>query len=293
MNLTPSPLRYPGGKTALRGLAEHLLQINGLKKTTYVEAFAGGGGLALSLLFDGVVRRIVLNDLDPGIYSLWRAMLEQTDDLIRLIRTTPVTMDEWYRQREFYRSNEGHLSLELAFATLFLNRTNRSGVIKGGVIGGYAQTGDYKLDCRYSADTLAEKVERVSRYRSSITVTNDDAADFLSGMSGRTDRLVHFIDPPYFQKGSGLYTNFYTPGDHASLSRVITNIEQPWVLTYDRAPEISALYADFAQYEFDLNYSAARKRVGTELMVTSPGITTLGIDRLRALNVSPQLATAV
>ncbi|WP_449408013.1 DNA adenine methylase [Microbacterium maritypicum] len=293
MNLTPSPLRYPGGKTALRGLAEHLLQINGLRKTTYVEAFAGGGGLALSLLFDGVVRRVVLNDLDPGIYSLWRAMLEQTESLVRLIRETPVTMDEWYAQREFYRSYDGEPSLELGFATLFLNRTNRSGVIKGGVIGGYAQTGDYKLDCRYPADALAEKVERIARYRSSITITNDDAADFLTAMNGRSERLVHFIDPPYFQKGSGLYTNFYTPDDHTALSHVITSIDQPWVLTYDRAPEISNLYAGFDQYEFDLNYSAARKRVGTELMVTSPGITTLGIDRLRTLNDAPPLAEAV
>ncbi|MDD7929880.1 DNA adenine methylase [Microbacterium thalli] len=282
MPSTPSPLRYPGGKTALFRLAQPLLMDNGLRKTTYAEPFAGGGGLALSLLFEGVVRRIVLNDIDPGIYSLWDAMLNRTDELVRLVDDTPITMDEWFAQRENYRAMKDEPSLELAFATLFLNRTNRSGVIKGGVIGGMSQEGDYKLDCRFQKEVIIEKIERIARYKRSISITREDGQDFLRGMAERTDRVVHFIDPPYFGKGSGLYTNFYTAEDHAALATVVRGLEQPWVLTYDLVPQIESLYEGFPQYSFDLNYTAAVKRVGTELMVTSRGISIAGIPQLRS-----------
>ncbi|MFP1602476.1 DNA adenine methylase [Microbacterium sp. 2216-1] len=286
MPITPSPLRYPGGKTALFKLASPLLEWNGLRKTTYAEPFAGGGGLALSLLFEGVVRRIVLNDIDPGIYSLWDAMLNETDELVRLVSDTPVTMDEWYTQRETYRAMKDEPSLELAFATLFLNRTNRSGVIKGGVIGGIDQTGNYKLDCRFPKDVIVDKIERIARYKRSISIMREDGKDFLRGMSERSDRVVHFIDPPYYGKGSGLYTNFYTPTDHAELATVVRGLEQPWVLTYDLVPQIQELYEGYPQYAFDLNYTAAVKRVGTELMVTSPDISVAGIPQLRTASAA-------
>ena len=283
MPVTPSPLRYPGGKAALFKLADSLLKKNGLGKSTYAEPFAGGGGLALSLLFEGAVRRIVLNDIDAGIYSFWDAVLNHNEQFVHMIEHTPVTMTEWHRQRDVYRGADQQPSLELGFATFFLNRTNRSGVIKGGVIGGLEQAGDYLLDCRYPMASLVEKITRIARYRHSISIQQADGLDFLTGMSSRSDRLVYFIDPPYFRKGSGLYTNFYTPDDHSALAQTISRLEQPWVLTYDFTPEIQQLYPDFAQYAFDLNYSASVKRVGTELLVTSPGISADGLLELRRI----------
>jgi DNA adenine methylase len=292
MPVTPSPLRYPGGKTALFKLADSLLKKNSLGKSTYAEPFAGGGGLALSLLFEGTVRRIVLNDIDAGIYSFWDAVLNHNDRFVHLVENTPVTMTEWHRQRDVYRTAGQQPSLELGFATFFLNRTNRSGVIKGGVIGGLEQSGNYLLDCRYPTASLVDKIRRIARYRNSISIHQEDGLDFLTGMSGRDDRIVYFIDPPYFRKGSGLYTNFYTPDDHSALANAVSKLEQPWVLTYDFTPEIRELYPQFAQYSFDLNYSASVKRVGTELLVTSPGISTDGLPQLRPLPL-PDAATLV
>jgi DNA adenine methylase len=283
MPITPSPLRYPGGKTSLFGITEQILQSNQLSRATYAEPFAGGGGLALSLLYEGVVRRIVLNDIDSGIYSFWDGVLNHTEAFISLIERTPITMEEWHRERQIYLNAGNTNSLELGFATFFLNRTNRSGVIKGGVIGGQAQDGPYLLDCRFSKEALVNKVRRIARYRSSITIENADGEDFLKGMSSRADRLVHFIDPPYYRKAFDLYTNFYTPEDHKSLALTIAQLEQPWLLTYDFTPEIRALYPEFAQYAFDLNYSVAKKRVGTELLVTSDGIDVSSISRIRPL----------
>jgi DNA adenine methylase len=95
--------------------------------------------------------------------------------------------------------------------------------------------------------------------------------------------MVHFIDPPYYRKAFDLYTNFYTPADHASLARTISELEQPWVLTYDVTPEISSLYPGYDQFQFDLNYTAARKRVGTELLITSSQVDAHGIPGLRPI----------
>ena len=281
MATTFTPLRYPGGKSALRGLASRILADNNLRRATYTEPYAGGAGLALSLLFSGEARRLVLNDLDPAIWSFWNATLTQTDDLIAKIRSTEVTMDEWHKQHEAYRSAERG-SVELAYATFFLNRTNRSGVITGGVIGGKNQTGDYKLDCRFNHEDLISKIERIGRYRSSIELHNLDGEQFLSLLDGERGRQLLFIDPPYFHKGSGLYANFYDADDHASLAGTIQQLTDPWVLTYDWTPEILALYEGFDRHRFDITYSAAIKRVGQELMVSSRGLNVLDALEARA-----------
>lgn len=272
MPVTPSPLRYPGGKTSLLDLTVQVLKDNKLERCTYAEPFAGGGGLALSLLFEGHVRRIILNDLDPAIWSFWHSILNDTDEFVDLLSATPVTMDEWHRQREIHKSGNAANSLELGFSTFFLNRTNRSGVIKGGVIGGKEQKGNYGLDCRFPTDALIHKIRRISRYKESIELFNLDGEEFLNKVDGTRTKLLFFIDPPYFHKGAGLYTNFYTPADHASLASTITALEDRWVLTYDLTPEIQSLYADFDQYEFGINYSVSTKRVGTELFVPSSRI---------------------
>ncbi len=278
MPITPSPLRYPGGKSALFELTVEMLDAAELRRRSYAEPFAGGAGLALKLLFEGAARRIILNDLDPGIHSFWAAVLSEPNRLVERIHETPVTIDEWHRQRDVHRQASGR-SFELGFATFFLNRTNRSGVVKGGVIGGLQQTGAYKLDCRFNKADLVSKIERIARYSDDIELHNRDGADFLNVVDQR-DRVVFFVDPPYFEKGSGLYTNFYEKGDHADLASVVSGLKNPWLLTYDNAPEIARLYAGHRQHRFDLNYSAGVKRVGTELMVSSPHFAKFRSERL-------------
>ncbi|MBT2586485.1 DNA adenine methylase [Arthrobacter sp. ISL-95] len=279
MPVTPSPLRYPGGKAALYELTAQLLRENGLNKRTYAEPFAGGAGLALRLLFEGLARRIALNDLDPGIYSFWNSVLKEPDRFIDKMKSTPITMDEWLWQREVHRTQKTP-SFELGFATFFMNRTNRSGVVKGGVIGGLNQAGAYKLDCRFNVEDLASKIVRIGRYRNDIELHCQDAEAFLSEIDSR-ERVVFFIDPPYYLKGSGLYTNFYVPADHQRLASTISQLRNPWILTYDNTPEITDLYPNHIRHTFDLNYSVGVKRVGTELMVTSSEFEQFSSPRLR------------
>ncbi len=274
MGRPASPLRYPGGKSCLLDLIAGLLRVNGLERGQYAEPYAGGCGLALALLYGGHVADIHINDIDPAVWAFWHCILRETDEFIKRVTETPVTIDVWLEQREVQRRQDNRDTLSLGFSTFFLNRTNRSGIIKGaGVIGGLEQTGKYKIDCRYNADELLRRINRVKRYEEQIHLTNLDAVCFLANVGDRLpNRSLLFIDPPYFQKGAELYTTSYEPEDHALLAAKVSGLAHPWIVTYDNAQDIRRLYKGNRQYLFDLNYSVHEKRMGTELFIASKSL---------------------
>ena len=213
---------------------------------------------------------IVINDFDKAIYSFWRAIKQEPDKLIGKIEDTPITIDEWHRQKAIYLSQSSY-SLDLAFATLFLNRTNRSGILTAGPIGGYSQAGEWKLDVRFKRDALITKIKTISQYRSHINVYNKDIISLLKNYIPRFgDNIFIYFDPPYYNKGQKLYKNFLTPADHKKIHDVISdNITAPWVMTYDDVPEIESIYSNFKIQKFDLIYSAANKGRASELLICS------------------------
>jgi len=271
---TYSPLRYPGGKAAITPILADIIKANNLVRGHYLEPYAGGAGLALSLLFKGYVHEIHLNDLDRSIWSFWNAVLNQTSEFIERISETEITLEEWHRQKAVQNNAVNAAKIDLAFSTFFLNRTNHSGVIyRGGVIGGLSQTGNYKLDCRFNKSGLIDRIKLIKKYQHRIHLYNLDAIDFMKQTTAVVPaRSLYVIDPPYFLKGSKLYTNFYKPEDHAAVADTIKSLSKPWVVTYDNADEIKALYSDKKLYNFALNYSLATKRKGTELLVASDTI---------------------
>lgn len=283
MPVTPSPLRYPGGKTAITPMVTNIIKANNLKTAHYVEPYAGGAGLALSLLFKNVVPHIHLNDLDTSVWAFWHSIIHRTDDFIELIRNTNVTIEEWYIQREIQDRKTEVDHLTLGFSTFFLNRTNRSGIIqKAGVIGGLTQQSQYPLDCRFNKEKLISKINKIANNRDRIHVYNMDAIDFIKYVEANVERSFYCIDPPYFVKGQSLYTNYYEQNDHSNLANVIKSISGKWMLTYDNALHIKKLYRDNRQFTFSLNYSAADKRKGTELLVVSQNLRmprTLNVER--------------
>jgi len=288
-----SPLRYPGGKTSMHDLAATLLRLNGLERGHYAEPYAGGCGLALSLLYGGFVADVHVNDIDPSVWAFWHCTLNRTDDLIALVQDTPVTIEEWRRQRDVHRAMDVSDPLRLGFAAFFLNRTNRSGVIAGGgAIGGLDQTGNYLIDCRFHRDDLARRIRRVSRYRDRLHLTNLDAMAFLERCKAALPaNSFLFIDPPYFKKGNTLYTNFYKPEDHAAVAAKVLSVEWPWIVTYDDVPELRRLYRSRRQYTFGINYSLNEKRVGSELLVVSKGLKVPELAKSRQVN-RPQYRAA-
>jgi DNA adenine methylase len=272
MPITDTPLRYPGGKTQMTPLVLEVMRVNQLQQGFYCEPFAGGAGIACRLLVGGHISEAWINDIDPAIHAFWHSVLHAADDLCELIECTPVTLEEWHKQRAVQHRKRVSI-LKLGFSTLFLNRTNRSGILTGGVIGGLEQLGAYSIDCRFNRKELVRKVRRLAMYRDQVRLTCDDALDYIRRtVPMLPKRSLINIDPPYFAMGPELYTNFYTPEDHAALSRAVRRIKHPWLLTYDDVPEIAKLYAGLPGTRLALTYYAQVKRPGVELFIASPDL---------------------
>ncbi len=271
MPATASPLRYPGGKTQLYSYVKDLLEYNAMKDYTYVEPFAGGAGLALKLLFTGVVPHIMINDLDPAIYAMWYSCLNYPKEMISRVNSVPLTIDEWDRQKEIHRDQRDRSILDLGFSTLFLNRTNISGIICGGVLGGREQTGSSKMDARFNRNTLAKKIVKIHAYKSYISLTNLDAGQLISLQNGQEKRFYN-IDPPYVEKGAQLYRNSFSEEDHRSLAAVISRCSDPWIVTYDICDLVKDLYKDYKHSKLDIRYSANIKRSANEYIFFSNNI---------------------
>lgn len=246
------------------------------KETVYIEPFAGGAGVALNLLFNNIVTRIHINDLDSSIYSFWYAILNHTEDFIDLIRNTPISIKEWHNQRLIQINKNNYSVLEVGFSTFYLNRTNVSGIIKGGPIGGKKQHGRYKLDCRFNKDKLIKKIRKIAEYSDRITITNFDASILIDNHIREMDpeKTFIFFDPPYYNQGQNLYSNFYNHEDHVHLSNLITSLNNfYWITTYDYSSEIEAIYQYETKKIYNLNYSANKVRKAQELLFLSERIT--------------------
>ena len=264
-----SPLRYPGGKGKLAPFMGLMINKMNIQNGTYIEPFAGGAGVALMLLMEGYVDNIVINDYDKAIYSVWRAIVSEPENLVDRILHTPVDIEEWKKQKEIYVGQNSKYSLDLAFATFFLNRTNRSGILKGGPIGGFEQTGNYGIDARYNAEKLVERIRAIAKHKKHIKVYNKEIVSFIEHvLPGYGQNTLTYFDPPYFKKGPELYKNFFDKEDHAKIARLIlSGVPGNWIITYDDTPEIIELYKQQCIRRYDLNYSAANTGKSSEVIV--------------------------
>lgn len=263
-----SPLRYPGGKTSLLPFFEKIIENYSLEKITYIEPFAGGAGAALALLLSGKVDRIVINDLDKAIYAFWKSSVFNSAKFIKKIKSTPVTIREWKKQKAIY-DNPKVSQFDLGFATFFLNRTNMSGILDGGPIGGLKQESEYKIDARFNKDTLIERIRQIALYKDKISVFNKDGLKLISKYLDKKNAFI-YLDPPYFEKGATLYLNHYKKEDHEALAKKLNqNPDAFWLLTYDNKKEIKSLYPERKIVNFSLNYNAYESRKGREVMILS------------------------
>lgn len=268
-----SPLRYPGGKRKLANYISLLFRTNRLLDGEYAEVYAGGAAVALTLLYGEYASRVHINDLDAGVYAFWMAARDDTDALCHRVRDAKLTMAEWKRQRGVLSSAEPD-RLDLAYSTFYLNRTNRSGIITGGPIGGKDQTGPWKLDARFKKDDLIRRIERVGRWASRIEVSNLDGAEFLRTVAPTLPvRSLIYLDPPYYVKGQEmLYANYYVPDDHAEIARLAGDLKRNWIVSYDDASEVRHLYRNHRSVAYDIAYSAQQRYRGREVAFFSPGL---------------------
>lgn len=264
-----SPLRYPGGKAKFAPFVASLMEKNDLSGGHYLEPYAGGAGVALELLFHGHASHVHINDFDPAVYDFWTIATQKPEELLRLLKDIPVTMEQWHYWRSVLRAEIKVDQVERGFATLFMNRTNRSGVLKGGVIGGLEQAGIYKLDARLKKDVLAKRIELIAKHAAAISVYNEDAYSLLGRCASFLPKnSLVYLDPPYYVKGQGLYRNFYEHDDHEQIANLLqsSKFARPWIVSYDNVDQIQRMYKLSRALVYGLNYTAQVRYVGSEIM---------------------------
>ena len=268
-----SPLRYPGGKATLAEFLSRTIEANDLTGCSYFEPYAGGAGAALRLLRKRCVSELWLNDLDRWIFACWSAVLYNSERFVEGIQSVPLTVAEWRRQKQIYLQADFSKSFEVGFSTFYLNRCNRSGILHGaGPIGGYAQTGEWKIGARFNRKNLASRVQAVARQRDQIHIYNLDALEFLRmhvTRERRQKRVFTYLDPPYYLNGNRLYMSSYSDPEHQSLARYIKRQHDlKWAMSYDDHYFIRKLYAGFVISDLPIQYSVNRRQRTEELMIT-------------------------
>lgn len=271
--ITTNPLRYPGAKSKLVPYIKELLISENLTDCVFLEAYGGSAAVSLALLREGIVSKIKINEFDPLIYSFWYSVFNHTDELIAMINETDISLENWnyisqYRDPEFIRDKD---IVEIGFAGLFLNRTNFSGILKANPLGGKKQESKYKIDCRFNKVAIVKCIEELSTYRKHVSVYNMDALAFLQRHTryNRHRKTFAYIDPPYYEKGPGLYRHFYTHENHLALANFMKNKAYPWLISYDDTEEIRDMYSTSKKQTIYLDYSINTHRKGEELLISN------------------------
>lgn len=279
MPTTINPLRYPGAKRSLSGYINDLLCANNLQGCVFYEPYAGSAAVGLDLLIRKTIKKLVLCEKDLLLYAFWESVFRDTDRLCDKILETEITLQTWLEQskyREFKSLSQTSL-LDCAFAGLFLNRTNFSGILKANPIGGMKQTSQYGIDCRFNKSKIVGIIRQLSTYRNLVEVHHDDALHFMTTQQAQILSRTSFayFDPPYYEKGSKIYRHYYTDRDHFALSQYVRSVRGlDWIISYDDAPFICGIYSDTgAKYQpFFLDYtcSSSKKRTkGRELLISN------------------------
>lgn len=269
-----SPLRYPGGKNKLAKFVAQVCEKNNINGH-YVEPYAGGASVALYLLINGFVNRITINDIDRPIYAFWYSVLYKTNQLIRLIEKKPVNTKTWRECKKIHKNGKQTSLIKLGFSTFFLNRTNRSGILNAGPIGGQKQRGKYKIFCRYDKKELIARIKLIASYKKHINLKNFDALKLVKEIKRQTrsKNTILYFDPPYYLRGQSLYFNHYKHKNHKEVSKEITKIKNfKWIVTYDNTRRINKMYSKFRNKKYTLPHSAFKSRVGKEIIFFSKNL---------------------
>lgn len=288
-----SPLRYPGGKNKLSGFIAQICIDNDIDGH-YVEPFAGGASVALFLLFQGFVKKITINDKDRSLYAFWHSVLNETKNLCELIETTDLTIEEWRKQKAVQKNKENESLLALGFSTLYLNRTNRSGIINAGVMGGIRQDGNYLMDCRFNKPKIIERIKSIARKKKNIKLFQLDAIDLIDKIEKKSkdNNVVFYFDPPYYLKGSTLYMNHYQEDNHQSVcDRILAIKGKKWIVSYDNVPQIKSLYKECSKKEYSFKHTAYKSIEGKEILFFSPTLKQPIIEDWNPLNFKLEKGT--
>lgn len=282
-----SPLRYPGGKARVAPYIASLIRAQSPRPSIYAEPFAGGAGAALRLLVDEQVSTILLNDLSPGIAAFWRCVFHDTEKFAHAIETAIVDLEHWEQARQVFQTPNEQDDFDLGFATFFLNRCNRSGILTARPIGGLQQTGKWKIDARFNRVDLAKRVRRLGQYRRRVKISQLDGREFMKSLEHMGQEVFAYVDPPYIVQGEDLYLDSLSSEDHSLLADQLRNSPNAWMLTYDVSERVTEeLYSGLRMAKFDIAHTAQRQHIGSEIVVFSDSLNVGSIQLLKGANAS-------
>jgi DNA adenine methylase len=270
-----SPLRYPGGKRRLAPYITALLDLHGLEPGVFVEPYAGGASVGLELLHFQLIERLVLGDRDPMIIAFWQTVRDDVDWLCRQVEQVDLDLDTWRRmKRGRFRSRRS-----LALACLYLNRTSFNGSLhrQAGPIGGQTQASDYAIGCRFPRQRLVRRLRACSELSDRIDIAQPQEA-MKTVRQARDHARQHdmsaffYLDPPFWDKSQRLYRYGFTETEHERLADALHWVKDPFVLSYDAAPEIVELYKGHRGRSIaliELLYTGTARSAGQELVISN------------------------
>ena len=266
-----SPLRYPGGKNKLSNFIASLCKNNNITDH-YIEPYAGGAAIALHLLINGYVKKITINDMDRSIYAFWHSILNNNKKFCNRIERTKITPTNWNVEKKIQKNKNNESLFDLGFSTFFLNRTNYSGIIDAGMLGGINQQGNNKIDCRFNKNDLIKRIKKIYNFRKQINISNKDAIDLIKNKKINKNSLYYF-DPPYYVNGSSLYMRYYEDKDHEQLAKSIKKMHgHCWIMTYDNVSKIKNLYKTYTIKNYSLYHTANITHKAKELIFFSKNL---------------------
>lgn len=255
-----SIFRYPGGK------ARHAPRICALipdSRTCFIEPFCGGASVSAHLLSSRTsLSRLTLVDANKCVCDFWRCVFSpyQRAKLIKeVLLFVPSVAD--------YASLKNRTD---PFAFLAINRLSHSGR-GGGPIGGWDQSGEWKINARWNAKKLADAISFLGTVGEKITsVENSCGIDAL-----RNSADIAYVDPPYVDAGPSLYSRSFTEHDHMMLHEVLSSRDD-WILSYDDHEHIKAMYSGHSRFCLDVLGAAPKGggRKKTELVYVSRSLAT-------------------
>ena len=241
-----SPFRYPGGKTWLVPRIRQWLASLCWNPSVFLEPFAGGAIVGLTVAFEKLAEKVVLVELDEEVAAVWMTIL--SDDC------------EWLAERilsfdmtaENLRKELAHKATSVkrvAFQTILKNRTLHGGIMAPG--SGFIKHGENGkgIKSRWYPQTIARRIIAIANIRNRIEFVLGDGIQAIR-LHGPLKNAAMFIDPPYTAAGKMAGTRLYKyfELDHELLFTESSKVKGDVLLTYDNAPEIAELAF---RYSFD------------------------------------------
>jgi DNA adenine methylase len=234
-----SPFRYPGGKTWFVPTFRRWMASLGAKPRLLIEPFAGGGIISLTAVFENLVDRVVMVELDEDVAAVWQSVVNGdakwlADQIVKFNLTKEAVIAEINKKPEELKHR--------AFQAILKNRTFHGGILaEGSTFLKYGENGK-GIHSRWYPLTLAKRFVNLDFAASRIDFRRTDGLKVMREFASQKD-VIYFIDPPYTAGGkkAGKRLYKYCEIDHEELFRICGSLKGDFLITYDDAEEVKQM----------------------------------------------------